>query len=474
MSKTSQITIAIISVLIIGIGVISGFLVSGDRIRSNVYIGNINVSGLTKTEAVDRLMSNLDSKIESLKLDLKFRDSIWELDLEDVGYKYDIDKAIEEAYSIGRMSNYFIRLYDVIKSKFNNQSFELDFSYEEEMLKVYLENLSNEINQQKVNASISFNKPDFVFTDEKEGRKLDEERTLQIIKEKISKNETSVTELPVTIIQADVKRSDIDKISEVIGKFSTSFNAADVNRTHNLKVATNNASDILLFPNEVYSVNQIIGPRLEEFGFREAKVIVNNQLVPGIGGGICQVSTTLYNAALLSNLSIIERRNHSLPSSYVSLGRDATISGDVIDLKFINSTDYPIYIYGEVVGNWVKFYVYGKKNEKNIQVRIQTETLNVTEPTVEIVEDPTLPEGTEVEERKAHTGYVVKSYKLLYEDGRFVSREILFTDRYRVVNGIKRIGTMKINTYDNISEQTNEGLLNEINDSNENELEGNY
>jgi len=220
--------------------------------------------------------------------------------------------------------------------------------------------------------------------------------------------------------------------------------AVPFDRTHNIKIATSSASDVLIKPGEVYSVDKIVGPRLANYGYKEAKVIINNELVPGIGGGVCQVSSTLYNAALLSNMKIVERRNHSLPSSYIPMGRDATISENYIDLKFQNTTQYPIYIHGEVKGSWVKFSIYGRSENPGITVKIRTEIVKKTDPQIKIVEDPTLPEGTEVEEKKAYTGYVVKSYRIVMENGKEISVEELPLSTYRVTNGVKRVGTMKV------------------------------
>ena len=177
-----------------------------------------------------------------------------------------------------------------------------------------------------------------------------------------------------------------------------------------------------------------------------AKVIINNEYVDGIGGGLCQISTTLYNAALLSNMKIVERKNHSLPSEYVGLGRDATISGDYIDMKFENNTATPIYIHGEVKGNRVTFSIYGKKENPNRTVEIRTNVIKKIEPQVKIIHDETLPFGQEVIEKKAIAGYVVKSYRVVLENGKEVFIEPLYTDTYKVSDEVKRVGTKTVDT----------------------------
>jgi vancomycin resistance protein YoaR len=143
-------------------------------------------------------------------------------------------------------------------------------------------------------------------------------------------------------------------------------------------------------------------------------------------------------------MKIVERRSHSLTLSYIPMGRDATISEGYIDLKFQNTTPYPIYIYGEVKGSWVTFSIYGRSETPGRTVKIKTQLVKETPPKIEIIQDPTLPEGTEVEEKKAYSGYVVKSYRTIMENDKEISVEELPLSNYRVVNGVKRVGTMKV------------------------------
>ncbi len=441
MGKTTKILIAIILLLLIVAGAVANLLISGDEMQPNISINNIDISRLTKEEAEAKVRKVMGEEFAKLELSVKFQEKEWKLNYEDIELHYDVENVIEEAYSIGRQGNFFKRLTTVIDSQFNSHELSLNYTYNEQKVHELVEEIAKEIDQEAVEATISYKKPDFVVTQDKPGRTVNKDKTIEAIKAELDKRVSAVIELPVYIVEASIRKSDLENIKDVIGEFSTKFNAADVDRTHNIKVATSSASHILLHPGEIYSVNQVVGPRLAKYGFKEAKVIINNELVPGIGGGVCQVSTTLYNAALLANLKIVERRNHTLPLSYAPVGRDATISGDYIDFKFKNSTPYPIYIYGEVSGSWVKFSIFGKNDYPNRAVRIETETVKVTEPVITTIPDSTLLEGTEVEEKKAYTGYVVKSYRVIIENGVAIFKEPLFTDTYKVVDGVMRVGT---------------------------------
>lgn len=444
MNKYMKTGIGIIIVLLIAIVVLSIAMVSGDKIHSNITIEGIDVGGLIPSQAESILREKMEPVIQNSSIALKFREKVWHLSYRDVKFQYEYSDAVTKAYYIGHKGSVPKRLADVISTQINREDIKLNYSYDEQYISSMLEDISKEIGQEPKDATILLQNQGFVINDEAEGRKLDINKSYDLIKSQIENVDTGDVDLVVEIIQPEIKRSDLENIKDKLGEYSTKFNAADVDRTHNIKIATSSASNVLIKPGEVYSINKIVGPRLAKNGYREAKVIVNNELVPGIGGGVCQVSSTLYNAALLSNMKIVERRNHALPSSYIAKGRDATISENYIDLKFENTTKYPIYVYGEVKGNWVKFIIYGRNENPGRTVKIKTEVVKETKPQITIIEDPTLPEGTEIEEKKAYTGYVVKAYRIIMENGKEVSVEELPVSVYKVVNGIKKIGTKKV------------------------------
>lgn len=443
MSRNTKIGIGLIVVLFITAAALSAAMVSGDKIHSNITINGINVGGFVPSQAENILKEKLEPVIDDLDIVLRFKEKEWKLRYRDISFQYEYEDAVTKAYNIGHKGSFFKRIRDVVVAQLNGEDIKLNYSYDVQYLENKLEDISKELDQEAKDASIVLEDQRFVITDEVEGRKLNISKSCDIVKAIIDKASEGDAELAVDVTEPEIKRTDLEKIKDNLGEYSTKFNAADADRTHNIKIATSSVSNILVKPGEVFSLNKSMGPRLAKFGYKEANVIINNELVPGIGGGVCQVSSTLYNAALLSNLKIIERKSHSLPSSYIALGRDATISENYIDLKFENNTKYPIYIYGEVKGSWVKFSIYGRNENPERTVKIKTETIKVTPPQISIIEDPTLPEGTEVEEKKAYTGYVVKSYRIVSENGKEISTEELPLSVYRVVNGVKRVGTMK-------------------------------
>lgn len=417
-------------------------LLSGNTIQPNMSISGIDVSGLTRYEALNRLKNIYEEKIDEAFILLKFENKEWKIGYKDLDYSYNIEEAVDKAYSVGHSGDVFKRLAETVNARLKPHSFEVESKYNTEPIYKLIDKIAGEINQDVIDATIKYKGKGFEITDERVGRILNKESAMTSITNQLHNTEIGLLELPVEIVEPIVKKADLANIRDKLGEFSTKFNAADIDRTTNIKVATSSASNVLVRPGEVYSVNETIGPRLAKFGYKDAKVIINNELVPGIGGGVCQVSSTLYNAVLMSNLKIIERKNHSLTLSYVGLGRDATISGDYIDFKFLNNSDYPIYIYGEVQGSWVKFTVFGKNENPGRTVKINSVVVKTIPPEIKIIKDATMPVGTEKIEKKAHTGYVVKTERIIYENGKEVFREALGTSNYRVVNGVTRVGTM--------------------------------
>ncbi len=444
MSKGVKIGIISIVVLLAVSFILVNVVLSGDIIHSNITINGTDVGGLTTSQAESVLKGKTESIIDNSVIVLKYKERSWGLSYRDAGFSYSYKDAVAKAYSIGHSGGLFKKLTEVVRAQINREDIPLDYSYEEGNIKNILEQISKEIGQEAKDATIVLEGGSFTYTDETEGRRLSADQTLDLIKARLDAASAGDLELIVETVQPDIKRVDLENIKEKLGEYSTKFNAGDTDRTHNIKIATSSISHMLIKPGEVFSLNKNVGPRLAKHGYKLANVIVNNELVPGIGGGVCQVSSTLYNAALLSNMKIVERKSHALPSAYIALGRDATLSEDFIDLKFENTTGYPVYLYGEVSGSWVKFIIYGRNDNPGRTVRIKTEVIKQTSPTVNIIEDPTLPEGTEVEEKKAYTGYVVKSYRIIVENGKDISTEELPLSVYRVVNGVKRVGTMKI------------------------------
>lgn len=218
-------------------------------------------------------------------------------------------------------------------------------------------------------------------------------------------------------------------IERKISVFSTTYPTNSEGRIHNICSTAESIQDLLLAPGEVFDYAKYIAATEAKFGFREAPVILNGKLVPGIGGGICQVSSTLYNAVLRAGLEIVERRNHSLPVSYVPLGQDATFASGYINFKFRNSTPYYLLIRSSADENRLTIKLFGQI-PADVTYAIESKTVETLQPPVKYVLNPTLPVGKSRKLTTGKPGYIVETYRYKERNGQVIGTERISRDTY--------------------------------------------
>ena len=256
-----------------------------------------------------------------------------------------------------------------------------------------------------------------------------------------SEGDTIIIPIKTTLPEITTESLNESLFPDLLGSFSSRYNAGDVARSYNVSLAAQKINDIVLEPGDRFSYNDIVGPRTTARGFRVANVYVGNRVEPGVGGGICQVSSTLYNAVVYADLKIVSRTNHSLPVSYVPLGRDATVSYGSIDFIFENNTKYPVKIVAYATGGTNYVAVYGTKENKAKTIEIVTECVGTSAPKLVQKENPDLPEGTIEVEQKGANGSTYNAYKITKENGTVVKREFLAKSNYVASDRIEVIGT---------------------------------
>ncbi len=252
--------------------------------------------------------------------------------------------------------------------------------------------------------------------------------------------------IPAQITQPDVTSESLRStlLADELGKYSTDYSSSSNDRAYNIKLACEKINGYVLAPGEEFSYNEVVGPRTAERGFRIANVYVGNTVQPGIGGGICQVSSTLFNAVVFADLEITERKNHSLPVSYVPMGRDATVSYGAIDFKFKNNTKMPIEIKAIAEGRTNTIIICGTDEFPEREIKITTQMTGSSSPKVVTKEDPNLPEGEVKVESAGSNGSSYVTYKVVYENGAHVSSNVLTKSTYRPKDRVEIIGTKKI------------------------------
>lgn len=307
---------------------------------------------------------------------------------------------------------------------------------------------SSEINMDKVYSEIHTEPQDAYFELEPykiypDVNGIDLQISLEEAKKEITseKKEEYQFDLKITKAQKTIDDLGTEAFPYLISSFSTRYDASNTNRSTNLKIAADKINGKVLMPGEVFSYNKTVGKRTVEEGYKDAKIYADGGVVDGLAGGICQISSTLYNAVLLANLEIVERRNHSYTTSYVAAGRDATVVWGAIDFQFKNTRSYPIKIEASVKNGVAEFKMHGMQEEQEYEINIIPQTTASIPYSTTHIPDSTLAPGQQVVTQAGHLGYKVTTYIVKKLNGVEVSRDVLSNDTYQPMKTIVRVGT---------------------------------
>lgn len=250
-------------------------------------------------------------------------------------------------------------------------------------------------------------------------------------------------EIPLIITKAEktVQEIGTEAFPDLLATFSTKYNAGDTNRTTNLKLSAGKINGTVLLPGDEFSYNKIVGERTIQAGYKMAATFSGGKVVDGLGGGICQISSTLYDAVVMANLDVTVRRNHQFVTSYLPGGKDATVVWGSQDFKFVNSRKYPVRITATVSGGVATVQVWGVKEEVEYDITIETKKTATIPYTTQYVKDSTLPKGTQKVVQNGNNGSKYEAYKVMRLNGEVVSRTLLSKDTYNAKNKIVKIGT---------------------------------
>ena len=256
--------------------------------------------------------------------------------------------------------------------------------------------------------------------------------------------EEYIIPLKITMPEVTLETLGTKAFPEKLAEYSTTYNALNENRETNLMLASEKINGTIILPGETFSYNKIVGERTIAKGYKEAAVYSGGKVIDGIGGGICQISSTLYNAALYANLQITQRSSHRFLTSYVTAGRDATVSWGTIDFCFKNTRKYPIKIISEVKNGVVTTSIYGIKQEKEYKIIIKNEIIETLPYTTNYVNDSYLEQGEEKIKQYGANGAKSVTYKIIEEDGVIISKDIISNDVYSPLERIIIKGNKKV------------------------------
>ena len=481
---------------------------NNNKIIYGISIKGIDVSGLTKEEAFEKI-SNVVKKKLTTPFELIHNDSVTTIIPEQLGASFDIEASIDTAYNIGREDNIFKNNFKILSSYIFKLNICPSFSYNEETIDTLIteiganlpdkliepnyyidgsnlvitkgidgiviepealklkviSNINNftaenenieipitnctatDIDLDSIYTKIHTEPEDATYTKEPFtviphvngvdfGISMDEAKAL-ILEDK----ESYIIPLKITVPSITINNIGSEAFPDLLATYSTNFSARNVNRTTNIKLSSNKINGTVLMPGDTFSYNTTVGQRTAAAGFKSAAVYAGGQVTTGIGGGICQVSSTLYNSVLLSNLEIVERYNHGFNPGYVPAGRDATVSWGGPDFKFKNSRKYPIKIISIVSGGTITTKIFGVKEENEYEVEIQSyitgyiqyKTINQNDANLNVGQTKVIESGS--------NGCKSVCYRILKQNGQVVSKKLLSNDTYNPHNRVVAVGT---------------------------------
>jgi len=402
--KPEKVIVGIISLLVIiqGIFMYSSILKYNTKIYPQVWVDGISLSGKTKDQAKKAIIQHHDDIINKKFITIKVNGKQYTIIASKLDIKSDYIAVIDKAYNIGREGNIFQK-YSAITSP-GNKKFQLTHTYNYDVVDTVLKNIVKDISKKATNATIIRNNSgELIVTKESDGVSIDSVSLKQAIKTKINNIETEkdlLIQPQLVKVTPKIKEKDLVGINTRISSATTNFGSSSENRSTNIRVAAGSINGTIVMPGEIFSFNDVVGERSIANGYTIAKGIINNKVVDDIGGGVCQVSTTLYNSILRTNIVSVERYPHTMHSSYIGTGLDATVAYGLLDYRFKNTYTYPIYIESTVQNKNVTFAVYSNAVLNNKKYQIINNVV----------------------------GNKVHVYRVTYQNGKQLSKVLLYTD----------------------------------------------
>ena len=478
------------------------------NIIDGVFIQGIDVSNLSVEDAKSKLSSIVNEYI-SKEITLKYGDFSKTLVPSQFNVNFDVDSAVQTAYSIGRSGNVFENNFAILNALLNSNNIGQNMEYDSELLDALLLELNNELPGRMENSGYYIDGTSLIIDSGKEGVNVDTEVLANRIAKALNdiNNQDIVIEIPVVnvapspidldaiynevhkdpvdayyttdpyvvhpsstgldfdismdearemlktyqeeytiplkVTYPSVSTNDIgsEAFPDLLSSFRTSFTSSNSNRSTNIRLCSEKINGTVLMPGETFSFNQVVGKRTPEAGFKPATAYSGGKVVQEYGGGICQVSSTLYNAVLYANLEITERTNHGYKPSYVDPGLDATVSWGGPDFKFTNNRDYPIRIVCDTSNKILNIYIYGLKRDTDYKVVLDAQYVSTVYFKTVYQKDSSLASGQSRVIQSGSNGCKTATYKYLYDaNGTLVSSECISRDTYNPHNKIVAVG----------------------------------
>lgn len=419
---------------------------AGETILKGVSIDKLDVSGMTREEALAALES-YEKNLGGQSIKLGIGDNVIEAKLSDLGVTFDNEDLVDEAIGVGHAGNIVKRYKDQKDLQHSGKIFPLSWQTNEDTVRAYVENNCTKYDKKAQNASLTRENGAFNFVAGTEGLELNVDSAVRTISDYLenswTSDNTAVLNLETQVTEPEGSAEELANIKDLLGSFTTSFSTSSSNRCKNVSSGASHINGTVLYPGEEFSAYETVSPFTEANGYAMAGSYLNGEVVDSMGGGICQVSTTLYNAVLRAELNVTERSPHSMTVHYVDLSEDAAIAGTYKDFKFVNSTEYPIYIEGYTTSDKkITFNIYGKETrDKNRTISFESQMVSETPATTILQEDAGQGIGYKAVSSKGSSGYVAELYKIVKVNGVETDRIKVNKSTYKGTNRVVTYGT---------------------------------
>lgn len=422
----------------------------GDVMVSGVFIGDMDVSGMTVEEVRTAVESRMEA-LENTMIRLSFNGDEMDISMRELGFEWKNPGVIDQAAQLGKSGNILERYKATSSIENENAVFDLDYTWQESKLRTILQREAEERKTEPVEATIVRDRKakEFVITESVTGITVDVTATLKRVKDAIEESWTGediVLDAAVEVVEPKLTTEMAESVQDILGEYKTPFNPNESNRSANLRVGCSYLDGVLLMPGDSLSFFDYVYPITASRGYHNATTYQGGRYVDAIGGGICQISTTCYNAVLLAELEVLERSAHSMTVSYVDPGLDSGQAYPSRNLNFRNNTDYPVYVEAYASGGTLYIGLWGKETRPANRTvkyysRYSEEWVYGGVPSISY--DPNLPYGYYQETQHEYPKVSAMAYKRVIVDGEVVSDEPLYDewDHYRATPTYAVVGT---------------------------------
>lgn len=417
-----------------------------DVIFDGVFVDGLHLGGMTVAQAEAALAADTSRASGTFSLAINIGNKSWVIDNSSIPSTRVVENVVLQAYAVGRQNTTAIigtamtpfreRVDTVTDIRTNYVNLRSDATYDHEAVRSKIGEIAAYVTRDPVNAQIASFNPNtrsFTFTDDQPGITIDADALYQQVVAKLDQHVMgeAITVAP-TITTPAVTKSDLINSFKLVAAFTTDT-TGDKSRNNNISLACQAINGTVLLPGETFSFNGTTGQRTTDKGYQSAGAIAAGQSIEEVGGGICQVSSTLFNAIVRADLEIVSRSPHAWPSTYVKIGEDATVNWPNLDFKFRNNKSTPVFIIAYYKDRKCSAEVWGMTLGSGLTIDLESRVIRTMDPPTGInyVNNPDLAPGDSKETIKARTGYVVDTYKIWYRDGQEVKRELLYTSTYK-------------------------------------------